>query len=64
MLYVYGNVLKLQTSKLKEKFLLSRARDVLSFRESNDLKVRGAGRDARTRRKQSAIKELSMSKRD
>lgn len=38
---------------------MSRIKEALHFRESEDLKVKGASIDARTRRKQSAIKEFS-----
>lgn len=50
-LYGHNNKLKLPISSLNEEFMVTRAREVLQYRESSDPKVSQAGIEVRTGRK-------------
>ncbi|XP_073731592.1 uncharacterized protein [Misgurnus anguillicaudatus] len=59
-LYGRKNKLKLPFSSLKEEFMVTRAREVLLYRDSSDIKVSSAGIEVRTGRKWKAHEALEM----
>ncbi|KAJ8014697.1 hypothetical protein DPEC_G00018340 [Dallia pectoralis] len=59
-LYGQNNKLKLPIISLNEEFKVSRAREVLLYRESRDLKVSKAGIEVRTGRRWRAAEEVKV----
>lgn len=59
---LYGNTnkLKLPTSSLSEEFMVTRARELLQYRESSDPKVAQAGIEVRTGRKWKAAEAVEV----
>ncbi|XP_075315189.1 uncharacterized protein LOC142375145 [Odontesthes bonariensis] len=61
-LYGRNNKLKLPFSSLTEEFMVTRAREVLLYRDSSDIKVSSAGIEVRTGRKWCAQEAVNQAK--
>ncbi|XP_062387675.1 uncharacterized protein LOC134076569 [Sardina pilchardus] len=62
-LYGCKNKLQLPFSSLSEEFMVTRAREVLLYRDSNDTKVSSAGIEVRTGRKWKACEAVKLAER-
>ncbi len=61
-LYGDKNELRLPLSSLAEEFMVTRAREVLLYRDSSDIKVSSAGIEVRTGRKWKAQQAVDQAK--